>query len=137
MFVPDTPGAYCCDNLKNFIASLPPIDFKRKRPSDLNSSLEFKPFHKTKNGCIYQGEVDKQTGLFEGLGALTKPEGSFYQGWWKQGKKNGYGREVSANYTVYVGNFNQNCKCEYGELSHYDGRLYKGTFLNGLKHGRG
>lgn len=81
--VVEQPGAYCCDNLRNFIGSLPPIDFKQKKPADTIENVEFKPFYKTKNGCVYQGEIDKSTGMFEGLGALTKPEGSFYQGWWK------------------------------------------------------
>lgn len=36
----------------------------------------------TKKGCQYCGEIDRKTRLFEGLGSLTKPDGSFYQGWW-------------------------------------------------------
>jgi hypothetical protein len=91
----------------------------------------------TKKGCQYCGETDRNTQLFEGLGSLTKPDGSFFQGWWKQGKKNGFGREVAANHTVYTGNFAFNVKRGYGELQHCDGRLFKGQFVDGLKAGHG
>lgn len=109
----------------------------QKKPTDLSENVEYSACFRTKNGCTYTGQVHRESGLFEGLGSLTKPEGTVYQGWWKQGKKYGFGREVAPNFTIYVGNFCGSCRCGYGELSHHDGRLYKGTFVNGLKHGRG
>ena len=38
-------------------------------------------------GIPNKGQVLTKSGLFEGFGTLTKPEGSFYEGWWKHGKK--------------------------------------------------
>lgn len=116
---------------------MPEVDFEVAKPRDLSTNLKYVDYLRTKNGCVYQGQVENESGLFEGMGCLEKPEGSVYQGWWKSGKKHGFGREVAPNFTVYVGNFCMGCRCGYGELSHYDGRLYKGTFVNGLKHGRG
>ena len=63
-------------------------------PYDVGNNKEYRPMMRYKNGCTYQGEINKSTGKREGLGTLTRADGSFYFGTWKDGKRHGRGREV-------------------------------------------
>ena len=45
------------------------------------------------NGVRYEGEVNRQ-GLPEGQGTIVYPDGSNYEGEWKNGMKDGRGRQV-------------------------------------------
>jgi hypothetical protein len=64
--------------------------------------------HITDNGiilfliCLYR--IIK-TQIKEGRGIEIWPDGSIYEGWWKDDKPNGKGREIKANGDIYDGNW--------------------------------
>jgi hypothetical protein len=46
-----------------------------------------------------------KTQIKEGRGIEIWPDGSIYEGWWKDDKPNGKGREIKANGDIYDGNW--------------------------------
>lgn len=63
-----------------------------------------------RNGCQYQGQMNKETGRREGLGTLTRADGSYYYGMWVGGKRHGRGREVTVNGLVFEGEYKDDFK---------------------------
>lgn len=106
-------------------------------PYDISSDHEFRPLMRYKNGCTYQGQMNKATAKREGLGTLTRADGSYYYGMWHEGKRHGRGREVSTTGLVFEGNFTEDFKKGYGEESHPCGYSFKGQFVAGKKCGYG
>jgi len=106
-------------------------------PYDVGNEREFRPIMRYKNGCTYQGEIDKATGRREGLGTLTRADGSYYFGTWKEGKRHGRGREVNSQRTIFEGEFRDDYRNGYGEESNPNGYYYKGNFVGGRKNGQG
>jgi hypothetical protein len=49
------------------------------------------------DGALYAGQWNDQTHLIEGMGIRVDPNGSIYEGFFKDGKANGYGRYISHN----------------------------------------
>lgn len=90
-----------------------------------------------KNGCTYQGELVKATNRREGLGTLTRADGSYYFGYWKDGKRHGRGKEVTSQLTEFEGMYMDDFKNGYGEESNPNGYCYKGFFVSGKKNGHG
>ena len=106
-------------------------------PYDIGNNHEFRPLISYKNGCTYQGQMNKNTNKREGLGTLTRADGSYYYGMWVNGKRHGRGREVSITGLVFEGIFVDDFKKGYGEESHPCGYMYKGEFVGGKKNGYG
>jgi hypothetical protein len=59
-----------------------------------------------------------------------------FEGDWKEGKKNGYGVWQSPNGDSYVGNWVNGRQHGTGTHTHKNS-VYKGEFINSLKHGFG
>lgn len=79
----------------------------------VNGKAEGKGFHVYPDGSYYEGEF--RNGAFNGKGKFFyKLNGMTYDGEWKDGKPNGRGIEVFPGIGKYTG-----------------------TFVNGLKHGKG
>ena len=105
---------------------------------------------------LYYGETDSN----------DKPEGrgiwinnnEIYEGYWLDGNRNGYGRDINIYSEVYVGNWVNNAKFGFGVLiksrskyigdwkdNNFNGNgvlitnelVYDGTWQNGLQHGSG
>lgn len=55
-----------------------------------NRNLEFKKVE-IEGGLIYEGQVKKKTSEREGYGRLTWPDGSYFEGYWVDGKADGRG----------------------------------------------
>ena len=51
--------------------------------------------------------------------------------------KNGQGMEILANGTKFQGTFVDDIKSGYGEIRYKSGLMYKGQYLNNMKHGKG
>ena len=113
----------------------PPKNFAG--PYDIGINLEYRPLMRYRNGCQYQGQMNKETGRREGLGTLTRADGSYYYGMWVGGKRHGRGREVTVNGLVFEGEYKDDFKNGEGEESHQCGYSYKGQFQAGKKHGQG
>ena len=72
-----------------------------------------------------------------GNGTQTWPDGSKYEGDWKNDKANGKGRYVHANGSVYTGNWKDNQAHGLGVLACKDGSEYRGRWVDDTMHGFG
>ena len=52
---------------------------------------------------VYEGQVNSNTGKKDGRGIQTWIDGSFYEGYWKNGMSNGRGRLIHSIGDVYEG----------------------------------
>jgi hypothetical protein len=66
------------------------------------------------NGAIFQGEWDTVSNLRDGRGIVIWKNGSRYDGYFKNGKANGYGRIIHAEGDVYEGNWSDDKVHGYG-----------------------
>eukprot|EP01016_Furgasonia_blochmanni_P033648 TRINITY_DN3537_c0_g1_i3.p1 TRINITY_DN3537_c0_g1~~TRINITY_DN3537_c0_g1_i3.p1 ORF type:complete len:259 (-),score=22.81 TRINITY_DN3537_c0_g1_i3:467-1243(-) len=112
----------------------------------------------TKSNLVYEGEMKNH--MRNGFGVQTWPDGSRFEGLWKDDQAEGNGRLVDKNGNWYEGEFCANKAIGYGKLwlmngymyagnweddmqegegeeHQADGHSYKGTFAKGRKHGRG
>ena len=58
------------------------------------------------NGKKYKGQWDKKMGQREGVGIQFWPDGSKYEGMWKNDKACGKGRMTHSNGDIYEGTWN-------------------------------
>jgi hypothetical protein len=88
------------------------------------------------NGDIYDGYF--KDGLREGKGIYTYSDGNKFDGEWKNNKKTGIGKMTYGAYAEYVGHFEEGKRDGEGVYRFLKtGDLYSGSWKNGLKHGRG
>ena len=93
-----------------------------------------------RNGICYQG--DWVNGQRHGWGIFTKPDGYRYEGEFKHNKKHGKGIFFKAKHNnVFEGEFADNLPNGYGIRYNPEGPggpvIHRGTFKNGLYHGKG
>lgn len=67
--------------------------------------LEDKPLVKYLDGTCYVGQWRPGTSIREGRGCQVWPDGSFYEGYWKDNKAHFYGRLVHRRGDVYMGDW--------------------------------
>ena len=70
---------------------------------------------------VYKGGLSD--GLFDGHGQISyvtaRPNQTVvYQGYWKNGLKHGYGRQVVSEVGIYEGNFSAGLRTGFGELKY-------------------
>lgn len=130
-------------------------EFKFDEPEEKD-----KPVKKSLNKKIsYEGETDDK-GFKDGRGVQTWPDGTTYEGHWKNGKANGRGRLIHAEGDVqevdwvdgkaegkgfyrhadgsmYDGGWKDDKQHGYGSESFPDGSTYVGQYFDGEKHGQG
>ena len=87
-------------------------------------------------GSWYEGDFVR--GSREGVGSLQtlEPKTAFY-GHWSMDKRNGLGKALMADGSVYEGNFVQDEKHGEGKLKHRNGNSYTGSFVAGQQSGVG
>ena len=86
-------------------------------------------------GAIYSGEL--LNGLRNGYGIFESPnEGLTYEGNWKKGLKNGFGK-MKKKGCIYEGNWKDGSINGRGKLTWASGNVYKGDFVKGKLHGDG
>lgn len=76
----------------------------------------------------------------EGIGKQIQEEGDvyvYYEGNFKNDKKNGFGRWIKSTSSFYEGNFQDDEFEGEGRYVKRDFNEYKGTFKNSLPHGKG
>lgn len=93
-------------------------------------------------GEMYWPEGSKFEGLFKddmmnGQGRLMNCEGDYYVGNFEDDKANGYGIYVSTENIIFRGFWKDDKQEGQGEEIYSDNCLYQGNFLNGTKHGKG
>ena len=86
-------------------------------------------------GTVYDGYwVD---GRREGEGVETKPDGERYEGTWLNNKENGHGRKTFANGDIYDGNWVAGKIEGEGTYIYSNGNRFQGTFLANQRNGKG
>lgn len=85
----------------------------------------------------YTGEWSVSTGMRHGKGKLVILDGSTYEGFWLNDKKNGHGRFIHVDGDTYIGQFKDDMMHGTGTYEHTDGAKYIGEWANDQHHGLG
>ncbi|MFH0893038.1 MAG: hypothetical protein V2A54_01280 [Bacteroidota bacterium] len=88
-----------------------------------------------KEGCV-SGDCENGFGVYV-FGSDTDWAGDKYEGYWKNGKREGKGTYTYANGSKYVGNTIANKRNGYGVFTWASGDKYEGGWKDGKKHGDG
>ncbi len=107
-----------------------------KPPSDTDRELENHGPFELDNGATYAGQCNKE-GLRCGKGVQCWPDGSKYEGYWKNDLANGKGRLIHADGDVYEGEWENDKAQGYGIYTHVDGAQYVGQWNEDKQHGYG
>jgi len=89
------------------------------------------------NQARYEGEWLVGTDIRQGKGMQVWPDGSMYEGYWKDSKANNKGRLIHADGDVYDGYWQDDKAHGYGVYSHLDGAKYQGDWREDKQHGEG
>ena len=76
----------------------------------------------------YTGEWSVSTGMRHGKGVLVILDGSIYEGYWLNDKKNGFGRFIHVDGDFYIGQFKDDMMHGTGTYTHADGAKYEGEW---------
>ena len=86
--------------------------FNEHNPNDQTPVTKTDGIYKDKD-VVWKGEYSNETGLAHGRG--TQIEGrNLYEGWWKDGMRNGHGRMIWATGEVYEGSWKDDMRDGYG-----------------------
>lgn len=89
-------------------------------------SRERRPMVVLENKTKYEGFWNTKTNERDGMGVLIWPDGSIYEGYWKNNKANGKGRLIHADKDVYIGDWLNDKAHGNGVYIHSDGAKYEG-----------
>lgn len=90
---------------------------------------------KHSDGYSYEGEF--KDGMKEGFGKEVHDEDTYYEGEWMADKKHGEGKLVTPNGEVYEGQFEDGMKDGMGKLKMNNGDVYEGAFQSDFFNGEG
>jgi len=93
-------------------------------------------------GILFLPDGSQYEGFFRqdemsGKGRLINSEGFYYEGEFKNNHANGYGKYVNLDGTSYIGFWRDDMQNGYGEEFFNDGSKYEGNYENGKKTGEG
>ena len=89
----------------------------------------------SKDGRVCEGSWAKINGKLIGVGIISFPGGTTYQGEWLEHEPHGYGVATSELGTVFEGEFNLGEKHGYGSLTEPDGKRQVGCWSKGRREG--
>ena len=113
--------------------------FNNNNPSNLPNLLTHKwttPIN-IESGIIYEGYLLISNEQRDGYGIQIWPDGSKYEGYWKENKANGKGRLIHADGDVYEGDWVDDKAHGIGKYSHMDGAEYIGDWVEDKQNGKG
>lgn len=87
------------------------------------------------NGDYYEGEWKK--GQPDGFGKMIYANGNIYEGNWILGVFNGFGKMTYNNGDIYEGKWNNNLLNGLCRIIYSNGNIYEGELKNGIKKGFG
>jgi len=87
------------------------------------------------NGYNYEGYF--VNGQLHGIGKITYPAGSIYEGETVNGYPNGKGKKILSGGVVQEGDFVDGWLHGNGRITYTDGNIYEGECEKGLPHGKG
>jgi len=89
------------------------------------------------DGKLYKGQWHKVSAKRDGVGVQFWPDGSKYEGMWRNDKANGRGRMTHSNGDVYEGEWKDDKACGRGIFIDANNAMYEGQWLDDLQHGEG
>ena len=107
----------------------------RESDEDMDSENELLPY-------TYEGGRN-ESGERHGKGKARLPNGDLYEGEYKNGYRNGYGKYVfrklkgKSRNACYMGHYENNKKNGQGTFLYPDGAKYEGSWKDDLRHGFG
>ena len=106
-------------------------------------TLSIQPLQTFRNGDKYFGQWDSETKEFYGQGIYVEAStGEFYEGYFKENRKDGRGRSIYSNGSCYEGQYQNNQRhgkgtFTWGQDSRWAGDTYMGDFKHDKKDGYG
>lgn len=97
-----------------------------------NQNLDFRPIVQLENKAKYEGQWVTGTQTRQGKGKLIWPDGSIYEGWWKDSVAYGMGRLVHQKGDVYIGEWADDMAHGMGKYLREDGSTYEGMWFNNV-----
>ena len=88
-------------------------------------------------GPIYKGQFNRYRKCRKGFGRQVWPDGTYFEGQWKNGSIHGLGRMIYSFGDMYEGEWKLGKAHGEGKYIHDNGTLYKGNFANDKMHGNG
>lgn len=89
------------------------------------------------NSIKYKGQWRSDSNTKDGKGIQIWPDGSQYEGYWKNNKANGKGRLIHGDGDVYEGEWVDDKAHGYGVYQHLDGGRYSGQWVEDKQSGHG
>ena len=97
----------CIENRHTLIASIlfgcDSFNFEEAKPDGLSKDLENRKQYELGDGRVYEGQWIIGTSIREGKGRLLAADGTIYEGWFKQNKAHGRGRCITLDKAIYDG----------------------------------
>ena len=115
-------------------ADLEPFKYEISNPYTSNKVT--KPEQKLENGITYEGEWNED-GKRDGRGMQHWPDGSVYEGYWKDGMAHGKGRLIHTDGVIQDGDWVADKAHGFGIYIHADGSKYEGEWFEDKQHGSG
>lgn len=85
-------------------------------------------FQDVGDGIKYKGEWSKDGKVRDGIGTQVWPDGSKFEGMWRNGQQHGKGRMTHADGNIYQGDFKYDKANGQGILMNVDGAFYDGEW---------
>lgn len=143
---PPPDGNYMNEVVEEMYNQLGPYDFNMAKNNVYDETVVMKGWRTLDSGdglsgpgnqILYQGEWDANNGLRHGKGTQIWPDGSRYDGYWRNDRANGPGRLIHADGDVYQGDWEDDKAHGWGQYMHLDGSTYEGYWEYDKQHGRG
>ena len=111
----------------------PKVDYSRKIRNVRDGGSQLLP-----DGSVYVGEWSTRIHIQKGQGRLYNCNGSYAEGYWKQGKLHLYGVYIAGNGDYYEGGFRLGLRHGFGEFHSGDSKAwYRGMWREDRRHGKG
>ena len=127
----------CEESIYDFVSEKVRLELEKRGKYDfegrLPSQFETRPIYTNDNGDKYLGQWNPATGKREGQGiTVWANNGEIYEGYYKNGQRNGRGRYIYYNGNVYEGEWKDDKRYGYGVWTGVNRNAYKGHYKNDL-----
>lgn len=123
-------GPYDMNANKMPVAASSHTDYPIAQNAAYDETVVMKGWRTLESGAKYNGEWDANTGLRHGKGTQIWPDGSRYDGYWRNDRANGPGRLIHADGDVYQGDWVDDKAHGWGQYMHLGESMDKFTKSN-------